>query len=76
MGYILGTDVKYEYVPLINLIIPAIFGVLFFLLPNTPRYYLHKGKMQVSHFGRLIVHLVYLLLIFTYLIRIRKLKRH
>lgn len=48
MGYILGTTVKYEYVPLINLIIPIIFGVLFFLLPNTPRYYLHKGKIQVS----------------------------
>lgn len=44
-----------------NLIIPAIFGVLFLLLPNTPRYYLHKDKIHVRknvlwhfwHFNRL-----------------------
>lgn len=47
IGYILGTNVKYEYVPLINLIIPFLFGILFMGLPNTPRYYLHKGKIQV-----------------------------
>lgn len=47
-NYILGAVVEYNYIPWINIVVPVIFAIVFIILPNTPQYYLQKGKTQVS----------------------------
>lgn len=47
IAFILGPSVKYEVVPIISVVFPIVFIAIFFMIPNTPRYYLNKGKIQV-----------------------------
>lgn len=50
IGYILGATINYDYIPIICVILPIVFVIIFaFMLPNTPRYYLHKNQIQVRY---------------------------
>lgn len=53
IGYVLGATIEYKLVPCICIIIPIAFIVIFMMIPNTPRYYLHKGQIQVSYWSLL-----------------------
>ncbi|XP_055304279.1 uncharacterized protein LOC129569467 [Sitodiplosis mosellana] len=46
MGYIFGATIDYKYIPIICVILPIIFAIIFGMIPNTPRYYLHEGQIQ------------------------------
>lgn len=48
IAFVLGATVEYRHIPYICIIIPFIFAIFFFMLPNTPQYLLHKGQTQVS----------------------------
>lgn len=50
IAYVLGAYVQYEYIPYICVTIPIIFAVSFSMLPNTPRYHLAAGNIQVRQF--------------------------
>lgn len=47
-GFILGAFINYAYVPCICIIFPIVFMVVFSILPNTPQYHLHRGRIQVN----------------------------
>lgn len=53
IAYVLGAFVDYDYIPYICATITIIFCVPFILLPNTPRYHLANGNVQVSDFQNL-----------------------
>lgn len=48
IGYILGACVDYQIVPCISISVPITFIIIFVMIPDTPRYYLHKGQNQVN----------------------------
>lgn len=47
-GFILGAFINYAYIPCICIIFPIVFMVVFSILPNTPQYHLHRGRIQVN----------------------------
>lgn len=48
IAYILGAHLPYRDIPLVCIIFPIIFAVVFMMMPNTPRYYLQRGQIHVS----------------------------
>lgn len=48
IAYILGAHLPYRDIPLVCIIFPIIFAVVFTMLPNTPRFYLQRGQIHVS----------------------------
>lgn len=49
IAYILGAYVEYTLIPYICGIVPIAFAILFTMLPNTPRFHLAQGNVQVSN---------------------------
>lgn len=47
IGYVIGVTVPYLYVPVVSVLFPIIFFVIFVLLPNTPQFYLRKHQTHV-----------------------------
>lgn len=47
IAYILGAYVDFHYIPYVCVPIPIVFAVSFIFLPNTPRYHIRKGDIQV-----------------------------
>lgn len=47
-GYILGANVSYQHNAGICAIVPITFAIVFVMMPNTPRYYLERGNIEVS----------------------------
>lgn len=48
VSYILGAYLEYREIPVVCIIFPILFVILFTLMPNTPRFYLKIGKLHVS----------------------------
>lgn len=46
-GMILGANVSYQHNAGICAFVPITFAAVFFMMPNTPRYYLERGQIQV-----------------------------
>lgn len=65
IAYALGASVDYQYIPCICAIIPIVFIAIFTFLPNTPRYYLQKGQIQVEMIKFKILGLYKLLMLYT-----------
>lgn len=49
IGYVIGVTIDYFYVPIVSVLFPIIFFVIFSLLPNTPQHYLKKHQTHVRH---------------------------
>lgn len=47
LGYVLGGTVDYNHIPFVSALVPIIFIILFAMLPNSPRYYIRKRKIEV-----------------------------
>lgn len=47
IAFVLGANIPYRLIPLINIFIPIIFTILHFNLPSTPQYLLKIGQTQV-----------------------------
>lgn len=47
IGFLVGAVVDYRTLPCIFAVVPLVFGILFFFLPNTPQFYLQKGQNKV-----------------------------
>lgn len=48
LGFVLGATLTYNAIPLICVCIPIVFGIVFIMIPNTPRFYLQRGHIHVS----------------------------
>lgn len=48
IAYVVGASVDYRIIPCIYVVVPIVFGITFALLPNTPRFHLQRGQIQVS----------------------------
>lgn len=47
--FTIGAYADYFTVPCIFIFFPIVFLVCFFILPNTPQFYLHKGRTEVIY---------------------------
>lgn len=72
IAYILGAFVEYHYIPYICITMPIIFAVIFIMLPNTPRYYLAKGEIQVKQSFIHVVFFSYVIVVCINLISFKK----
>lgn len=50
-GYIFGSFVDYQLVPLICVSVPVLFAIIFITLPNTTQYYLSKRQFQCAEYA-------------------------
>lgn len=48
IGYIIGSQLNYWQVPLINLTLPVIFLLCNLCFPNTPQELIRRGRLEVS----------------------------
>lgn len=46
LSYIIGATVPYSIVPTIFILLPVLYWVLLYLLPNTPQYHIQKQNLQ------------------------------
>lgn len=48
-AFIFGATLEYRLIPCICVFVPITFAIVFFMLPNTPKFYLHKGHTMVNN---------------------------
>lgn len=56
LGYIGGTYLPYTKVPYVMMAFPVIFLCMFAFMPDSPQYFLRKGKPEVSFEGSCRAH--------------------
>lgn len=65
IAYILGA-LDYKQIPFICICFPIIFGFTFLWLPNTPLFFLRKGRLEVrSNFFQQYIITIFEMICFT-----------
>lgn len=49
ISFILGATIDYYTIPLIFIIFPIVFLIIFLTMPNTPQYHIQRGDTQVNY---------------------------